>query len=343
MEDSMLKPQTFTKPFVPQRDRDQKNPQREWKAKPKLDDDTIRELMRKKLFFSCRDPWVPGNRCMGKGQIHYNEVESGSEEEDDEIGAQEDNDSEDETTHEPKRQPKKPRIPTEAQPKEETKPCREVKGGTIATLQGVPRHNNLRLKDLAQRQHMTSLVDSGATHNFIDASLVSRRVLRTEEFEGFHMAVEDGYTMTCLDMVPDLEVMLGNYTLTDTFYVVDLSDTDAVLGVQWLYSLGEIGFNYQTLTMSFKDVSGSRVVLRGMPTRAPQAVSAKRMDRIFHHSDVAYAAECLITTRKDSEGREYYHPQIRKLMSECLGRYHQGDHQTRDSSIRLSWRQQLHQ
>jgi hypothetical protein len=70
-------------------------------------------------------------------------------------------------------------------------------------------------------------------------------------------------------MNPDPEVKLSNYTLTDTFYVVDLSDIDVVLGVQWLYSLGEIGFNYQTLTMSFKDASGSRVVLRGMSTRAP--------------------------------------------------------------------------
>ena len=77
---------------------------------------------------------------------------------------------------------------------------------------------------------MTALVDGGATHNFIDASLVARRGLRTE-FEGFHVAVADGYTMSCLDMVPDLEVKLGNYTLIDTFYVVDLSDTDAVLGV----------------------------------------------------------------------------------------------------------------
>jgi hypothetical protein len=116
---------------------------------------------------------------------------------------------------------------------------------------------------------MTTLVDGGATHNFIDASLVARRGLRTEEFEGFHMAMEDGYKMTCLDMFPDLEVKLGNYTMTDTFYVVDLSDIDAVLGVQWLYSLGEIGFNYQTLTMSFIDASGSRVVLRGMSTGAP--------------------------------------------------------------------------
>jgi hypothetical protein len=45
---------------------------------------------------------------MGKGHIHYIEVESGSAEEDEEIGAQIGNDSEDETTHEPERQSKKP-------------------------------------------------------------------------------------------------------------------------------------------------------------------------------------------------------------------------------------------
>jgi hypothetical protein len=69
---------------------------------------------------------------------------------------------------------------------------------------------------------MTNLVDGGAIHNFIDASLVFRRGLHIEAFEGFHMAVADGYTMTFLDMVPDLEVKLGNYMLTYTFYVVDL-------------------------------------------------------------------------------------------------------------------------
>ena len=100
-----------------------------------------------------------------------------------------------------------------------------MKGGTIATLSGVPRYNTFRLKGLIQGQHMTTLVDDGATHNFIDASLVARRGLRTKEFEGFTVAVEDGYTMTCLDMVPDLEVNLEKYTLTYTFYVFDLSDT----------------------------------------------------------------------------------------------------------------------
>ena len=66
-------------------------------------------------------------------------MESGSEEEDEDIGARADSESEDETTQEPEQQPKKPQIPTGAQPKEETKPRREVKGGTIATLSEVPR------------------------------------------------------------------------------------------------------------------------------------------------------------------------------------------------------------
>ena len=43
-----------------------------------MDDETRRELMRKKLCFNCRDPWVPGHRCMGKGEIHYIEVEADS-------------------------------------------------------------------------------------------------------------------------------------------------------------------------------------------------------------------------------------------------------------------------
>jgi hypothetical protein len=44
---------------------------------------------------------------MGKGHIHYIEVESGSEEEE-EIRSQEDIDSEDEPTQEPERLSKKP-------------------------------------------------------------------------------------------------------------------------------------------------------------------------------------------------------------------------------------------
>jgi hypothetical protein len=108
----------------------------------------------------------------------------------------------------------------------------------------------------------------------------------------------------CLDRVPDLEVKLGNYAVRDTFYVVDLFDIDVVLGVQWMITLGKITTNYQTLEIGFKDHNGKKVVLRGMSIGAPRIVSTKRMERIFRHGKVAYATECLISTRKDSEGRQ---------------------------------------
>jgi hypothetical protein len=56
--DLASKTKPFSKPFVPQRDRDRKPFQREWEGKEKLDDEMRRELTRKKLCFTCKDPWV---------------------------------------------------------------------------------------------------------------------------------------------------------------------------------------------------------------------------------------------------------------------------------------------
>jgi hypothetical protein len=319
LADSVPKTKTFSKPFVPQRDRDRKPFQREWKGKEKLDDETRGELMRKKLCFSYRDPWVPGHRCMGKGEIHYIEVAADSvdsEEEEQDSGS---TSSEEESAPAEEQPPGRPPSPTGAhppvvpQPPEQANRRKPAKGGVIATLSGVPRYDTLRMRGIIQGQRAITLIDGGATHNFIDASLVSRRALQTEKFEGFDVAVADGHTVECLDKVPNLEMKLGNYTVRDTFYVVDLSDTDVVLGVQWMITLRKITTNYQTLEMGFRDQDGTKVVLRGMSTGAPKTVLAKRMERIFRHGEVAYAAKCLITTQKDSEGRQQYHTEIKNL------------------------------
>jgi hypothetical protein len=81
-----------------------------------------------------------------------------------------------------------------------------------------------------------------------------------------------------------------------------------------MITLGKITTNYQTLEMGFRDQDGKKVVLRGMSTGAPRTVSAKRMERIFRHGEVAYAAECLITTQKDSKDRQQYHTEIKNLL-----------------------------
>jgi hypothetical protein len=81
MEDAVPKTKKFSKPFIPQKGKDKKPFQKEGTGKEKMDEATHNELRRKKLCFTCKDPWEPGHMCMGKGKAHYIEVLSDSEEE----------------------------------------------------------------------------------------------------------------------------------------------------------------------------------------------------------------------------------------------------------------------
>lgn len=47
-----------------------------------------------------------------------------------------------------------------------------------------------------------SLVDTGATHNFIDQKLVDRRGLQYEVFVGFGVKVSDGTILGCTRRIP---------------------------------------------------------------------------------------------------------------------------------------------
>ena len=51
----------------------------------RMDEATRRELRRKPLYFTCKEPQEPRHKCMGKGKVHYIEVIS-NDEEDEDIG-----------------------------------------------------------------------------------------------------------------------------------------------------------------------------------------------------------------------------------------------------------------
>jgi hypothetical protein len=89
------------------------------------------------------------------------------------------------------------------------------KGVTIDTLSGVPKYYTFRIRGIVQGHRVMTLVDGGATHNFIDVALVTRRNIPMEYFEGFNVVVVDGYNMMCTQRIRGLEVTLGNYTLTN--------------------------------------------------------------------------------------------------------------------------------
>ena len=150
-----------------------------------------------------------GHRCSGKGKAHYIEVYSDSGDEEDE------QDQEQEGLH----------------TAEEEQQQAETWEGVIATLSGIPRFHTFQVRGVLQGQRCTVLINGGAAHNFINRTLVKRRGLSTEEFEGFTVVVAGGGRMECTRWIPKLNITLGNYSLIDDFFVVDVPDTNVVLGV----------------------------------------------------------------------------------------------------------------
>ena len=58
--------------------------------------------------------------------------------------------------------------------------------------------------------------------------------------------------------VQELSVTMGTYTLTDHFFVVDIPDTNMILGVQWLITLGKATTDWKTLEMEWDDEKTGR-------------------------------------------------------------------------------------
>ena len=85
---------------------------------------------------------------------------------------------------------------------------------------------------------------------------------------------------------------MRTYTLTYHFFVVDILDTNVILGVQWLITLGKVTIDWKTLEMEWtKNGSGKHQKIKDIHTYPPQIVSAHRMEADFHIGDIEWVVE----------------------------------------------------
>jgi hypothetical protein len=121
--------------------------------------------------------------------------------------------------------------------------CAAEEKATLASISGVPKFNTFKMRGVLQGQRVLVLIDVGDSHNFIDALLLKRRHIPTVEFEGFKVEVAGGSTMPCNRYISGMKLTLGRHELVQDVYVMDLPDTNIILGVQWLGTLGPITTN----------------------------------------------------------------------------------------------------
>jgi hypothetical protein len=69
------------------------------------------------------------------------------------------------------------------------------------------------MRGVLQGQKVSILIYGGASHNFIDSTLVKIRHIPTVEFDGFHVEIVGGNTMPCERYIPGLSLTLGRHEL----------------------------------------------------------------------------------------------------------------------------------
>ena len=94
-------------------------------------------------------------------------------------------------------------------------------------------------------QRVITLLDIGATHNFIDSRLIERCGIQTEHFEGLRVRVADGYILIRDRNIIGLPLKINNFDFKAEFYVVNMGDTDLVLGMTWLHDIGEFTLKFE--------------------------------------------------------------------------------------------------
>jgi hypothetical protein len=76
--------------------------------------------------------------------------------------------------------------------------------------------------------------------------------------------------------------------------VVDIPNTNVVLGIQWIYYIGKYIIDQRTMEMGFTGSDGKKVVLRSMHKYPANIMSTQNMEEIMRHGDIGWATECFI-------------------------------------------------
>lgn len=111
-------------------------------------------------------------------------------------------------------------------------------------------------------------------------------------------------------MTLKMKLTMGNYMVTGDFFVVNVPDTNVVLGVQWLYSIGCHTTNYRAMEMELIGLDGKKVVLRGMHSYPPQFVTTNRMEADLRKGDISWVVKCRILEIGTRARAQQHHPDI---------------------------------
>lgn len=129
----------------------------------------------------------------------------------------------------------------------EEEPAEEVEVAeiSISSIAGISSSRTIKLRGTLRGRDVIVMIDSGATHNFVSKKLVEQLQLETDKTRGYSVLTAGGVTFRDAGLCSELELELPGCTITSSFLPLELGSADAILGIQWLETLGNMKVNWK--------------------------------------------------------------------------------------------------
>jgi hypothetical protein len=128
----------------------------------------------------------------------------------------------------------------------------------------------MQLPVMVHEVKLTTLLDSGSTHNFIDTDDAARAGIKLQGRAGLRVAVVNDDHLTSSGSYLGLHIQIGDEPFEIDCYGLALGSFDMVLGVQWLEALGPILWDFGQRTMGFVR-NGHRILWHASDTEGSRS------------------------------------------------------------------------
>ncbi|XP_061369249.1 uncharacterized protein LOC133312113 [Gastrolobium bilobum] len=224
------------------------------------------EILRKRelgICFTCDEKWHSKHRCQSKMFLLIGEMDDDQQ------------DTEEEILWSPESKDATPTASIQPNP-----------DATMFSLASSFNHRALILTALLGNHNVDVLVDSGSSHNFINRELATTLGIPMSHSKGKKVFMGNGEFLFCDKKCNMIQLTIQNHPFVIDFWVLDLQDLNAILGMTWLESLGGVTYDYMHQSMEFiKD--GQLVKLQGVLEQP-------------HNADCVEKASCYLLTAVNS-------------------------------------------
>ena len=115
---------------------------------------------------------------------------------------------------------------------------------SLHAMSGAKAPSTMRLMAWIGRHKVTLLVDSGSSHNFVNANIIKKIELRGVAVEPFEVKVANGEKLKCDEVVRDVKLNVQGVMIVMDLHVLTIVGLDVVLGIAWLKSVGMVLTDY---------------------------------------------------------------------------------------------------